>query len=73
MPTEAWAIASLTSDVALDFLRRRRIARLTRRDIVFFEWPELSESESDEELESELELSNIPAAGPGVDSSSIIC
>jgi hypothetical protein len=66
--------SSVSLDAMLDFLRRRaRIARLTRRDMVFLECADESESESDEELESELELSSHAAAGPGVDSSSIMC
>lgn len=67
--------ASLVStEATLDFLRRPlRITRRTRLETVSRERLESSESESDDELESELEDSSQAAAGPGDDSSSMIC
>jgi hypothetical protein len=54
-------------------LRRRRIARLIRLEMVPREWSESFESESVEELSSELEESSQLATGPGVASSSMMC
>ena len=64
----------VSKDATLDFLRRPlRMTRRTRFDTVSRERLESSESESDDELESELEESSQAAAGPGVDSSSMMC
>ena len=49
------------------------MTRRIRFDMVLREWSESDESESLEELLSELEESSQLAAGPGVDSSSIMC
>jgi hypothetical protein len=62
----------VSDETALD-LRRRRITRRIRFDMVLREWSESDESESLEELLSELEESSQLAAGPGVASSSMMC
>lgn len=54
-------------------LRRRRITRLIRFDMVSREWSESDVSESLDELLSELDVSSQLATGPGVASSSIMC
>lgn len=66
--------SSISSEVALDFPRRRlRITRRTRLETVSRERLEPSESESDDELESELDESSHAAAGPGDASASMMC
>lgn len=62
----------VSDETALD-RRRRCITRLIRFDMVFREWSESDESESLDELLSELDESSQLAAGPGVASSSIMC
>lgn len=67
-------LSAVSSEATLDL--RRRPPRMTRRMRFFMvsrECPEVSESDDDEELSSELDESSQPAAGPGVDSSSIMC
>jgi hypothetical protein len=62
----------VSDETTLD-LRRRRITRRIRFDMVLREWSESDESESLEELLSELDESSQLAAGPGVASSSMMC
>ena len=61
----------VSDETALDL--RRRMTRRIRFDMVLREWSESDESESLDELLSELDESSQLAAGPGVASSSMMC
>ncbi len=67
-------VSLLSTEIMLDLRRRPafRSLRFIRLPIVSREWSESSESESDEELLS-LDESSQLATGPGVASSSMIC